>query len=107
MTLRSTKRGWEHTSTCVSGVLGIKGSQDPWDFPCSPVVKTLSFQCPGARLQSLVGDLRPYMPCGLAKVKKKKRSQDLVLYQSPPEDGNSPPLEPVPTQKLIRGTWEE
>ena len=38
---------------------------------------------------------------------KKKRSQDLVLYQSPPEDGNSPPLEPVPTQKLIRGTWEE
>ena len=40
------------------------------DFPGSPVVKTLCFQCLGAQVQSLVMELRFHMLCGAAKKKK-------------------------------------
>ena len=44
------------------------------DLPGSPVVKTLCFHCRGARVRSLVGELRSHMPelCGQKKEKKKR-----------------------------------
>ena len=42
------------------------------DFPGSSVVKTLHFQCRGARIPSLVRELIPYMLQGAAKIKKNK-----------------------------------
>ena len=43
------------------------------DFPGSPEVKTLCCQGRGARVQSLVGQLRSRMLHGLAQKKKKKK----------------------------------
>ena len=37
------------------------------DFPGGPVVKTLLTMSGGARVQSLVGELRSYMLCAMAK----------------------------------------
>ena len=48
------------------------------DFPGSPVVKFPHFQCRGARVQSLVGELRSHMPCSMT-IKKEKTSQNLLL----------------------------
>ena len=54
--------------------MGFYGSQDngAWDFPGGPVVKTLLIPLQGARVQSLVKELRFCMPRGAAKKKKKK-----------------------------------
>ena len=38
-----------------------------WNFPESPVVRTLRFLLQGMWIQSLVGALRSYMLCGVAK----------------------------------------
>ena len=43
-----------------------------WEFPGSPVIKTFDFPMQGAQVQSLVGELRSCLPCGMAKKKKKK-----------------------------------
>ena len=40
------------------------------DFPGGPVVKTQRFHCLWARVQSLVGELRSYKPCSVAKTNK-------------------------------------
>ena len=45
------------------------------DFPSGAVVKTLHFQCRGARAWSLVGELRSHMLHSLGKKKKKEHSQ--------------------------------
>ena len=43
------------------------------DFPGGPVVKTPHFHCRGARVRSLVRELRSRMLHGAAKKKKKKK----------------------------------
>ena len=42
-----------------------------WDLPGGPVLNILCFHYRGVWLQSLVGELRSHMPCGMAKVIKK------------------------------------
>ena len=37
------------------------------NFSGGPVVKTLCFQCRAVWVQTLVGELRSHMPCGMAK----------------------------------------
>ena len=41
------------------------------EFPGGPVVKTTHFECGGARVQSLVRELRFYMPHGTVKKENK------------------------------------
>ena len=41
--------------------------EESGDFPGSPVVKTLHFQCRGVQVQSLVEDLRFHIPCRAAR----------------------------------------
>ena len=41
------------------------------DFPGGPVVRTLCFHCRGARVRSLVGELRSHKLGGVTKKKKK------------------------------------
>ena len=49
--------------------------EGPWDFPGSgPVVKTL-FPKQGARVQSLVGELRSHVPCDDV-IKKRERERE-------------------------------
>ena len=43
------------------------------DFPGSPVVKTLCFQQRGLRVQSLVRELRFYMPHDVEKKRERER----------------------------------
>ena len=45
------------------------------DFPGSPMVKTLCFQCKECRFNPWFGELRSYMPHGTTKKKKKKKSK--------------------------------
>ena len=45
------------------------------DFPGGSVVKNLHFLCRGARVRSLVGELRSRMPLGAAKTLKKKKKE--------------------------------
>ena len=42
----------------------------PWDFPGGPVVKTPSFHCKGRGFDPWLGELRSYMPFGVAKKEK-------------------------------------
>lgn len=44
-------------------------------FPSSPVVRTPDFHCRGSRVRSLVGELRSYKLCHVAKKKKKGASK--------------------------------
>ena len=43
------------------------------EFPCGPVLRTLSFHCWGAQVQSLVGELRSWKLRGAAKKRKRKK----------------------------------
>ena len=42
-----------------------------WDFPVSPMVKSLCFQCRGYGFIPRAGELRSHMPWGMAKLKDK------------------------------------
>ena len=44
----------------------------PRDFPGGPVVRIPRFYCSGEYVQSLVKELRSYMPCSKKKKKKKE-----------------------------------
>ena len=50
-----------------------------WDFPGSPVVRTLRFDCRGGWVKSLVGKLRSCMPRGVAKEEKKKEAIAFIV----------------------------
>ena len=50
----------------------IKKKKKSRAFSSGPVVKTLRFHFRGHRFKFLVGELRSYMPRGIAKKKKKK-----------------------------------
>ena len=56
-----------------------KGEQR--EFPGGPVVRTPSFHCRGARVQSLVREPRSRMPHGVAKKKKKNGEQSSGCYR--------------------------
>ena len=43
------------------------------DFPSSPVVRVSCLCCAGQRVQFLVGELKSYVPCGVARKKKKRQ----------------------------------
>ena len=53
------------------------------DFPGGPVVKTLSFQCRGAWVQSLVRNLRSHTPYIMAPKKKRTLAYCRQLWWSP------------------------
>ena len=46
----------------------ISNKTQPWDFPGGPVIKTgLNFHCKGLGFDPWLGELRSYMPFGVAK----------------------------------------
>ena len=52
------------------------------DFPGSPVVKTLCFQCRGHRFQSLVRKLRSYMPLSAAQINKHSLKRNSMAWSN-------------------------
>ena len=65
-----------------------------WDFPGGPVVKGSMLPLQGARVRSLVGELRSYVLCGTAKNKKKTMSPSAL---GPPRG----PISVVRAQPLV------
>ena len=47
------------------------------DFPSGSVVKTPKLPMQGAQAQSLVGEVRSHMPCGMAKKKNPRTPNEL------------------------------
>jgi len=61
---------------CYGGCMTLRISQNSQrDFPGSPVVKTLCFQCKEEWVQLLVKELRPQMLPGARKKKKKQQKK--------------------------------
>ena len=60
-----------------SGKTNLSPKFPSWDFPGGPVVKTLRFQCRGARVLSLLGEVPHAMR--RSPEKKKKKVPFLVL----------------------------
>ena len=56
--------------SCLADGRDSQESLRQGDFPGGPVVKILSFQCEGVRIQSLVRELRSHLQCSMAKKKK-------------------------------------
>ena len=54
---------WRLGSSTAAIILVGESKWPERDFPGCPVVKTLSFQCRGARVQSLARELRSHMLC--------------------------------------------
>ena len=57
--------------SCLADGRDSQESLRQGDFPGGPVVKILSFQCKGVRIQSLVRELRSHLHCSMEKKKKK------------------------------------
>ena len=58
---------------CPQWTLPLWKSIQGWEFPGSPVVRTLHFS-PLSWVPSLLGELRSHKPCSIAKRKKKKKT---------------------------------
>ena len=50
------------------------------DIPGGPMIKTLCFHLQGAQVQSLVGELRSHMLCGMYPPQKKKIPRIKVIH---------------------------
>ena len=72
------------TTFCEAQSPGSSFSRQPRDFPGGPVVKTPCFQCRGARVQPLVGELRSHMPRGAALPPKRRRPRISSFFPTPP-----------------------